>query len=118
MNDFGDDRTGGAILLDGMPGCYNVAVMQMEAGSTNLDLAWLVWCAGILSIFQDANGSSFSLFNRLSSGFRRDPCRIRCWNSEYAGGEYVQKGTAMACQGEEHEEVLSLSELRVAQYNK
>jgi hypothetical protein len=75
MNDLGDDLTGRAAFLNCVPGCDDIAIVQMESGAANLDFARLLWNAGILGVFQYAERRSFGTFQRtrtyLFAGGRR-----------------------------------------------
>src|SRR4029078_9282970 len=106
-----------SVFLDAVPRGDNVAVTQMKAGSSDLDFSGLVRCAGILRVFQDADGGPLRALDYLRwstypGGRRR---RGACQDGDQAG----QNGTqASALSHDDHEMILSLYEADAAQYNK
>ena len=65
MNDLRHDVPRRAVFLDGVSRRDNVTVMQMKAGSADLDFSGLVRSAGILSVFQDADGGPLRALNHI-----------------------------------------------------
>jgi hypothetical protein len=91
--------------------------MQMKAGSADLDFSGLVRSAGILSVFQDADGGPLRALNHI----RWRPCLCgRTWRGTCQDGDETgQKRTqASALSHDDHEMILSLYEADAAQYNK
>src|SRR6187455_2590221 len=110
MNDLRHDLPRRAVFLDGVPRRDNVTVMQMKAGSADLDFSRLVRSAGILSVFQDADGGPLRALNHI----RWRPCLCgRTWR-----GTCQERTQASALSHDDHEMILSLYEADAAQYNK
>src|SRR6185503_17496089 len=84
MNDLRHDVPRRAVFLDGVSRRDNVTVMQMKAGSADLDFSGLVRSAGILSVFQDADGGPLRALNHI----RWRPCLCgRTWRGTCQDGD-------------------------------